>query len=235
MSSLLPFFPSPPSEFATIALVSSYLLVIVVLAEGLNRLSHTTAEFTRKIVHIGSGNVILFAWWLQIPLWIGLGASFVASLVALVSYFVPILPSLNSVGRQSLGTFFYALSIGLLVAGFFPQLPYYGVIGVLVMAWGDGLAALVGQRWGKHKYRIWGNGKSWEGSLTMLGVSFAVTLAVLIGVYGNNGILWVVAGLVAIAATVLESFSNFGLDNLTVPLGSAGLCFYLMSWWGMSL
>jgi phytol kinase len=32
---------------------------------------------------------------------------------------------------------------------------------------------------------------------------------------------------VAIAATALESFAQFGIDNLLVPLGSAAIAFYL--------
>jgi phytol kinase len=33
--------------------------------------------------------------------------------------------------------------------------------------------------------------------------------------------------LVSIFATILEAFSKLGIDNLTVPLGSAALAFFL--------
>lgn len=211
--------------------VVAYLVLLVAIAEALNRFVHTGAEITRKIVHIGAGQVILLAWWWQIDPQLILEASAVAALIALASYFLPILPSLNSVGRRSLGTFFYALSIGAIALIFMGSHPHHGVIGILVMAWGDGLAALVGQRWGAHPYQIWGNHKSWEGTSTMALASFGVTVLVLGTVYGFS---FPVAGIgvgVAIAATTLEAISQFGIDNLTVPLGTALICTSLCSWW----
>jgi len=206
-----------------------YLAGIILLAEGLNRITTTDAEVTRKVVHIGSGNVILLAWWLNIPAWIGIGAAIIAGFIALFSYFIPILPSINSVGRQSLGTFFYAISMGVLIAWFFNiNQPQYAAIGILVMAWGDGMAAIIGQNWGKHPYQVFGSKKSWEGSLAMTVVSFLVTSLVLLGVEGNIWQTWFIALAVAIIATSLETFSKLGVDNLTVPLGSAAISFFLI-------
>jgi phytol kinase len=213
----------------SITLVAIYLGIVLVLAEGLNRLSNTHGELTRKVVHIGSGNVILLAWWLKIPASIGIGAAGIASAIALISYFVPILPSINSVGRQSLGTFFYAISMGILIGYFFWYLDYpqYAAIGILVMTWGDGMAAIIGQNYGKHLYQIGEISKSWEGSLTMTIVSFLVTSSILWVVQGNSWHTWLIAAIVAVVATGLEAFSKLGIDNLTVPLGSAALAFAL--------
>ncbi len=217
-----------PSLLPSVGIIALYLGFIVLLAEVINRVTETSGEITRKIVHIGSGQVLLLAWWLEIPTWIGIVAAFLASIIALTSYFLPILPSINSVGRQSLGTFFYALSIGILIAIFWPmQHPEYAVIGVLIMAWGDGLAALVGQNFGKHPYKIAGIQKSWEGSFTMTIVSFLVIIAVLWSIKGLNWQITLIALFVALITTALESFSKFGIDNLTVPLGSAMLIFIL--------
>jgi phytol kinase len=94
------------------------------------------------------------------------------------------------------------------------------------MAWGDGMAAIIGQRLGKHKYRIWGISKSWEGSLTMAVVSYLVTCLVLLTVFGNSWETWLTALIVALVATGLEAFSKLGIDNLTVPLASALVCFF---------
>lgn len=100
-------------------------------------------------------------------------ASFVASFITLISYFIPILPSINSVERKSLGTFFYAVSIGILAYWFWTiNKPQYAVIGILIMDWGDVIAAIIGKRFGRHHYQSLGILKSWEGSLTMMGVSF---------------------------------------------------------------
>jgi phytol kinase len=192
-----------------------------------NRYVTTDSEITRKVIHIGTGNVILLAWWLNIPAWVGITASILASTVTLISYKLPILPGINSVGRQSLGTFFYAVSIGLLIAWFWPTQPQYAVLGVLVMTWGDGLAAVIGQRFGRHPYKVWGMQKSWEGSLTMASVSCIVSSLIFLGVQGNVWQTWVFPVAIALVATGLEAFSMFGIDNLTVPLCSALLSFVL--------
>ena len=150
--------------------------------------------------------------------------------MALLSYRFPILPGINGVGRRSLGTFFYAVSIGVLTAAFWPLgLPQYAALGILVMAWGDGLAALVGQNLGRHPYKVFGNQKSWEGSLTMALASFIISLLILGLTTGFTAAVAGTALVVAIAATLLETLSFYGLDNLTVPLGSAALAYGLIT------
>ena len=215
------------SLLAQSAIVLAWLAVVGGLSEVLRR-REASPELTRKIVHIGAGHVILIAWWLSVPAWAGIGASIFFSGVALLSYQFPLLPGINSVGRKSLGTFFYALSIGLLIVWFWPlSQPQYAAIGILTMAWGDGMAALIGQRFGAHPYQVWGEKKSWEGSLTMLAVSYLVCASVLLGVQGPIISTWAIALAGAIAAAILESVSKYGIDNLSVPLGTAAICFFL--------
>lgn len=227
------FYQIPHSLAFSLPLILFYLTVIFLVSELLNRFKYTDAEFTRKVVHIGSGNIILLAWWLDVPTWVGLSAATIAAIVALASYYLPILPSINSVGRQSLGTFFYAVSFGVLVAYFWPlKQPYFAAIGVLTMAWGDGLAAVIGQRFGKHPYQVFGMRKSWEGSLTMTLVAYLVVSLVLGLVTGSIWPTCLIALVVAIAATGLEAISQLGIDNCTVPLGSAMLAFWLTKFWG---
>jgi len=220
---------------SSLLLKSTAVVIWLALVGGLSELLRHRGygpEITRKVVHIGAGHVILIAWWLGIPAWAGIAASAIFSLVALLSYRFPILPGINSVGRKSLGTFFYALSIGLLIIWFWSQgLPQYAAIGILTMTWGDGMAALVGQRLGQHPYQIWGEKKSWEGSLTMLLVSYGVCASVLLGLQGPQLATWVVAAAAAMVATLLESASKYGVDNLSVPLGTAATCFWLGLFW----
>lgn len=217
-----------PNLRMPIGIVLAYLGALVGSAELLSRSTNMSPELTRKIVHIGSGNVILIAWFGNIPGEIGVAAAIVAGFVALISYFLPILPSVNSVGRQSLGTFFYALSMGILIWWFWSiQQPYFAVLGVLIMTWGDGLAAVIGSNFGKHPYTIFGNKKSYEGTATMFFVSLAIALLILSTL---SLLAWqqlLVAVVIAIAATFLESFAQFGIDNFAVPVGSAAIAFYL--------
>jgi phytol kinase len=218
--------PTIPPIGWQILVVAVWLGLIGLLAEGLRR-SGGSAEAVRKVVHMGTGNVILLAWWLDMPAWMGIAASILFGIVTLLSYRFPILPGLNSVGRKSFGTFFYAVSIGVLTAAFWQTAPYYAVMGILIMVWGDGLAALIGQRWGNHPYKLWGMQKSWEGSLTMFGMSYIVSVLLLTSIHGNMWQSWLISLVVAITGTTLEAFSKLGIDNLTVPIGSAIVAFWL--------
>ena len=216
------------SIVSKIGIVACWLALVGGSAALLHRSPFAQPETVRKVIHIGVGNVILLAWWLQIPAWVGVAASILFGAITLLSYRYAIVPGLESVGRKSLGTFFYTVSIGVLIFAFWPrQGPEYAVIGILIMTWGDGLAALVGQRFGTHRYQVWGITKSWEGSLTMAVASYGVCSLVLLGVQGNLWQTWGIALVVAAVAAGLEAFSRLGIDNLTVPIGAAALCYGL--------
>ena len=212
-----------------IAPAAVWVGLIIFIAWVVYRFTDIEAEIIRKIVHIGMGNVILIAWWLDIPAYVGITASVFASLITLLSYKFPILPGINSMGRQSLGTFFYAVSIGVLMGIFlYLHQPQYAVLGIMIMALGDGLAALIGKRFGKHKYIVFGSQKSWEGSLTVTLSSYFICVTLLFIVQGNIWQTWIISLIVALIATILEAFSFLGIDNLTVPIGSA-TCAYLLT------
>jgi phytol kinase len=224
---LITNFDSAYPLWLQITSVATWLSFVLFIAWVAGR-TRKNSEIVRKIVHIGTGNVILLAWWLDMPPILGITASILAGGVTLLSYRLPILPGINSVGRKSLGTFFYSVSIGILVACFwYLNQPQYAALGILIMAWGDGFAALIGQRFGKHKYHIFGGQKSWEGSLTMTILSYVICSLILYNTQGNIWQTWVVSLIVAVMATALEMLSYLGIDNLTVPLGSAALAFFL--------
>ncbi len=92
-----------------IAIAAGWVFLIILIAWLVSRFTPAQPEIIRKIVHIGTGNVILLAWWFHIPAYVGISAAILAGLISVMSYFVPILPRINSVGRQSLGTFFFML------------------------------------------------------------------------------------------------------------------------------
>jgi phytol kinase len=220
----------PASLTTQFLVVGGWLGLVATAAAIAHCRFQANSEVIRKIVHIGTGNVIVLAWLLHVPNWLGIGASVLFSIITLLSYRFPILPFIDSVGRKSFGTFFYSLSFGLLISYFWPKnLEFYAALGILSMAWGDGLAAIVGKRWGRHPYTILGMKKSWEGSLTMFLMTFIVAVAILGSVLGLSGWIMVMAGAIALGATTLEAFSKFGIDNLTVPLGSAAIAYGLSS------
>ena len=218
-----------PFRFS-ICLIIFYLATVVAIAETLKYFCNTKAEITRKIVHIASGNIILFAWRLHLPMYLLIIGSIIAVIVILTSHFFSLFPSINDIKRVSYGTLFYAFSIGILSYYFWYEERFeYEVIGILIMTWGDGMAAVIGRKFGKHTYQIFNTNKSWEGSLVMMSLSFIVC-SMILGFTGESvSKILVVSLITSIVATIFEMFSNFGIDNLTVPVVSALISFYLVN------
>ena len=62
----------------------------------------------------------------------------------------------------------------------------------------------------------------------MLGIACVICCLLFVGL---NLLLWqklIIALIVALTATLLESFAQFGVDNLLVPVGSAAIAFWLV-------
>jgi phytol kinase len=204
----------------------TYLGVIILIA---TRIAHWPHEMSRTFAHILVAN-----WWLIASLVI---QSYWAAMVAPVFFVVfnalnsvfNWIPAINSKNRyKNLGTVYYALSVTALTHLTFmdPQLRIAGGLGILAMGYGDGLAAVIGQFFGKHTYSIFRGHKSVEGTLTMLISVIAVSALYLLWQVGV--IDWPVVVFIAAIATGIEAISPYGLDNLFVPLMTALLYFIII-------
>ena len=183
------------------------------------------AEWTRKVVHIGAGPVVLIAWALGIDRWVALPSAALATLLAAVNHRRRLLPGLEDVDRASYGTVAYGASITLLLLVWWPREPLVVASGVLVMAFADGMAGLVGPQVASPSWLILGQRRSLAGTATMALTSLAVLLA-LAALAGASGLpVPTPASVVgiALAAALLEQVAIGGLDNLTVPLMVAWL------------
>jgi len=117
--------------------------------------------------------------------------------------------------------------------------------GILVLAWGDAAAAIIGRAVGRHRYRVFGATRSWEGSLAFVAFgALAIVVSRLIvqsaGFSEEPGFrLETPAQLGAFFSHVLpssvlrvlpaalaEAVTPFGLDNLVVPIVVALMMFY---------
>jgi phytol kinase len=94
---------------------------------------------------------------------------------------------------------------------------------MLTLGYGDGLAAVIGKRFGK-TFLI--KGKSVEGSLVMFIATAFVTAFVLITYAPAIAYPAILVLILPFIATAIEMFTPKGLDNLTIPLG-IGLITYL--------
>jgi len=171
-------------------------------------------EFARKIVHMSVGTFVafwpLFLEWNEIRM---LSLAFVA--VVAVSLRLKVFRSIHAVERPTWGEVMFALSVGLITL--ITNDPLIYTVAILHMSLADGMAAIVGIKYGHaNSYCIFAHKKSLIGSLTFLAVSLAI-LAVYIVLSGSNintGYVFVLA----LAATALENAGWRGLDNLFVPL-----------------
>ena len=126
------------------------------------------------------------------------------------------------------GTFYYALII-LIVTLLFFYVPTNGItnanptalIVIGCLAGGDGLADIIGRKYGKHKYGS--SGKSVEGSIGMLigGFVFSIILVAIFSLAVSN---WSLASfvlpliIVSIVAMVVEGISPKNMDNWTIMI-----------------
>jgi len=208
-----------------VAAVAGWLAAVLLTAMAVRRRWPQQKEWSRKVVHIGTGAVVLLAWVFGIPRDFALGAAALVTVGTALNHRFRLLPAVEDVGRQSYGTIAYGSSITILLALFWPQQPLPVAAGVLVMACGDGLAGLVGPQINSPRWRLFGQTKSLAGTSAMALTSWLV-LALLIGVAqatGTSAPNLVAAAVIAFAATGLEQLSGFGLDNLSVPLATASL------------
>ncbi len=210
----------------------AYATGLLVLAELIRRWRGYPQDFTRKIVHIGAGMWVFGVLALFDTWYIGIipFASFIAINYVLWRY--KVLESMDA-PDSSPGTVYFALSITLLFLVFWRtdspnDRGYIAAAGTMAMTWGDSMAAIVGRRFGRHRYQVAGGSRSYEGSAAMLvaaTIAMFLTLALVPGsALGpltpplNTGIALLAAFVGALAATIAEAFSPSGTDNLSVPL-----------------
>lgn len=183
-------------------------------------------ELSRKIVHIGTGPIVVMAWWLAIPASIAVPVALGVTVVTAINHRMHLLPAVEDVARNSYGTVAYGLAISLLLLLFWPDQAVAVCAGVLVMAFADGLAGLIGRGVPSPSWTIWQQRKSVAGTATM---GLVTTLVLLLLVLLSQSPLHPLRLIAVCALAVgLEQFGRWGIDNLSVPL-AVGLCWAWMT------
>jgi len=215
-------------------LVGLWMAAVVALALLVRQRWPEQREWSRKLVHLGTGPVVLLAWALQIERGIALPVAAAVTLLTALNHRYRLLPAVEDVGRHSYGTIAYGASITLLLALFWPAQPAAVAAGVLVMAFGDGLAGLLGPLIRSPSWSLWGQRKSVVGTGAMAIASAAVLSVLwslpascvagsgLAGAASAGGLAAAAAiALITAVAVGLEQLSAYGVDNLTVPVAVA--------------
>lgn len=191
------------------------VFVFLVLNEAWVRYGGYHGEVSRKFIHITVGSFAAF-WpfflsWDQIRL-----LSFGFLLGVGVSKYFGIFRAIHSVPRPTWGEVFFAVVTGVLT--FVTHDKWIFAIALLQMSVADGLAAIIGTKLGKRKYKIYDHVKSYEGSATFFVCSLIILVAYsLLHHHLQPGSLVFLAAL----ATIIENVGIHGSDNLLVPLAVA--------------
>jgi phytol kinase len=212
-------------EFLGIAAVACWLAVVVATALLVRRRWPEQREWSRKVVHLGTGPVVLIAWAMGIGQGVALPAAALVTVLTALNHRYRLLPAVADVGRHSYGTIAYGAAITILLALFWPQQPLPVAAGVLVMALGDGLAGLIGPQIPSIRWQVLGQTKSLAGTGAMAAASLLALggLTALASGLGLAAPSWPSLLLLTGVATGLEQLSRYGGDNLTVPLATGML------------
>ena len=207
------------SNINSISIIIGWIAIVLLAATLCRHFFPTQKELSRKIVHIGTGPIIPFAWWLNIPADVAITASVLITVGLFINYQLKWLPAIEDIQRQSYGTVAYALSITILLILFWPQGAAAISAGILVMAFADGFAGLIGRQIKSPHWMILGQRKSVAGTITMALVGLLMLL--LIAICNDMPIYPIKLIMITSLAVGLEQISIWGIDNLTVPISVA--------------
>lgn len=210
--------------FLRALMVSGIFGLIVVLGEYLRRSDRLKGEEARKFVHITTGT-----WAALWPIFLDLQSIAIIALgMSLFALFLrqrKVFQSVYSIRRISMGE--VLIGFGLAASALIAKSGAVYASAVLIIAWADSLAALIGTRYGKkNSFKVLGSTKSVAGSLAFFATSFVIVCAFLY--YESQGAFFqepfaliyglTLAVIIAFSMTIVELFGVYGLDNLTIPL-----------------
>jgi phytol kinase len=190
-------------------------------------------RLSRKIIHIGTGPLFVLCWnlfsaqpWARwcaalVPAAITLQFVVVGTGIMKDEAAVKAMTRHNEPREILKGPLFYGLVFVVCTLIFWRQSPV-GLLALMLMCGGDGLADVVGRRWGTAKLPF-GTEKSWAGSLAMLGGGFVfgfgfVALFSWLGDFPQPLNLAAAAGrvaVIAVAGTLVEALPFPDIDNIT--------------------
>lgn len=211
------------SNWLGILITVVYIFGLIATAELLRHRYGLSRNFTRNMIHIGVG---MFSWvipFLFTSPWPFIAGALAFSALTFLDWRFQIFDAMSSSNPNNLGTVYFPL-IAALVVYFFWDNPPLMVAALMPLTWGDGLAPIIGKKFGRHHYRVMDSNRTLEGSLGFLAAAFLATwlaLWIIPGVPELTPIQAILPALtVGIVTTLIEAVSVVGLDNITVTLAA---------------
>ncbi|VEU82265.1 diacylglycerol/polyprenol kinase family protein [Acholeplasma hippikon] len=212
-----------------LGLVFSFVFVFLMigLSTILQKKNVLNDEGARKFIHIGVANWWFFVIFMFDNMYYAIIPPIVFILLNYASYKMNLIKSMERNDKGNLGTVYFPISLLLLVIASFTFMdPIIAGLGIFILGYGDGFAAVFGKAYGKKKLI---NGKSIIGTVTMFVASLIVVFTMsLIGVSIPFIYTLLFSIIIAVVATVVELFTPKGLDNLSIPLSTSLLLWLLL-------
>ena len=201
-----------------------YIVALIVVAGRLRAHPAVPRGVSRKFLHAMIGNLPFIMPCFTESMFPFLVASPFIAVTYLVSPYSPWpgfaerMRGLSDITEEGhgIGLILYAVSYSVL-ALLYGTRPYIVAAGILPMAYGDSVAALIGTKYGRHRFRVLEE-KSLEGCLGMFAGSLLTGMAYFSMIYGFSLQAQIIPVLAtSLVVTAAEAASPRGLDNVTVP------------------
>ncbi|MDJ1469787.1 phosphatidate cytidylyltransferase [Cytophagaceae bacterium DM2B3-1] len=202
----------------SILFVVAFLLLILI-TEWLHKKLHVDSEICRKFLHVSGGFLtLLFPLFFKSYLWVLLLCT-LAFTILLATRILGKLSSVHQVRRKSIGSVIFPIPICIcfwVSENLNNTLLFH--LPVLVLSISDTFAEIGGKKWGHTSMRFSG-GKTLIGSIFFAASCLVISLFVFsIGSSLNIAQQLFFSLIITLCATLTESVSFKGLDNLTVPI-----------------
>lgn len=141
-----------------------------------------------------------------------------------LSYRFKLIKIIERENKHDFGTLYYPLAImvTLFVVNYVLEKPYLGLVSILILGYGDGLAGIIGRHFNEDTSH-----KSKFGFITMFIVSTIIAIPFVL-IYQDIKYLYF-AVIIGISAALLEYFPKHGLDNLSIPFGVLSIYYILIT------
>jgi len=205
------------NDIIGLVLVYTYVVLLLIITE---KVLHKYPVASRKILHIMTGNIAFILPLFQTrEVMAFLAAGPFILFTFLMSPYSPIksIRGKTSAAGHSMGLVYYAITWTIMAYVFFDHMEIIA-IGIFAMSFGDGFASLLGTTFGKRKYKIVGDEKSYLGSFFMF--VFTLIMMTVALIYFNVEVTstkLLVLPFIALIVTLVEAITPKGLDNISVP------------------
>jgi dolichol kinase len=215
----------PQSDWFNIPWVVGAILLLMVVAELWFIFGKPPVEYTRKLVHLGSGFISLSFGFLFSSHWSVLVLCVLFVALMQISSSLGFLKAVHAIHRKSYGAIYFPLATYLtFLFSWYIQQPIFYFIAIAVLSTSDTIAALVGRRYGLNQYHAEDEQKSLEGSVMFfLSCYLIVHISLLLGTDTSRINSVLIAFWVAFLATLFEAISIRGTDNFWIPIGTCYL------------